>query len=156
MIEVCSGLFVGSAADEEAISGQEGWYVISAARDPFHREALGGYTGRGAPKGDPEYYMAYRDDRLILNLVDAADPAYIPEVVINAALDAIRENRGSKLDVLIHCNQGHSRAPTIAFLYMHRQGALPDDFELALEHFGRIYTDFAPAKGMLEYARAHW
>ena len=155
MIEVLPGLFVGSETDEQAIRGQEHWYVISAAKEPYHRQTLH-YVGRSAPKDDPEYLIAYRDGRLILNLVDVPDPKYISEEVINAALEAIELNRGSKYDVLVHCNQGHSRGPTIAFLYMHKVGALPDDFELALEHFATIYTDFAPATGMLEYARAHW
>lgn len=159
MIEVSPGLFVGAAADEEAVRGKPGWFIVSAAKEPWHRLALGYAPGKAAPKDDPERLLAYRDGTLILNLIDAADPKYIPDEIVDAALEAIKEARAAGLDVLVHCNQGGSRSPTLALLYLHKHGAigaLPDDFELALDFFGQIYVPFAPAKGMLEYARAHW
>ncbi len=73
-------------------------------------------------------------------------------------LDEIDASLDGGLKVLIHCNHGQSRAPTLALLWMH--GALQDwqinDFDKAVEGFKAIYPDYAPARGMLEYARAHW
>lgn len=88
MIEVYPNLFVGNEVDANSILNQSGWFVVHACKEPFHRQALG-YSGRAAPKTDPEYLIAKRDNRLILNLVDAADPAYIPKEIIDAAIDAI-------------------------------------------------------------------
>src|SRR5471032_2821911 len=112
MIEVHKNFFVGAETDEQGIRGQSGWYVIHACKEPYHRQALG-YTGRGAPKNHPEYLIAPRDGRLILNLVDVDNVAYIPAEIIDAALAAIHQNITSS-KVLVHCNQGMSRSPAIA------------------------------------------
>lgn len=52
MIEVYPGLFVGDQTDlihvDDGDKGiKDGWFCISAAKDPWHREALG-YTTRQA------------------------------------------------------------------------------------------------------------
>lgn len=157
MIEIVPNLFVGSQDDVPMGLGNEGWYVISAARDPWHRHALG-YTGRGAPKDHPEYLWAARPpNRLILNLVDANDPAYIPDEIINTALGAIKVRLAST-KVLIHCNKGQSRAPTIAMLYLRKHSHELDglDYAAGVEKFRTLYPPYAPARGMAEYARQHW
>lgn len=162
MIEVFPNLYVGSGTDlihvDDGKKGvKDGWFVVSAARDPWHREALG-YTGRGAPKDHSEYLMAARLRRLILNLVDAADPAYIREEIMDAATRSISDalDRGDK--VLIHCNQGGSRAPGIALMWLRKNH--PDyaeaTFAEAVEGFTKAYPDFAPAAGIRGYLEQHW
>lgn len=166
MIEIYPDLFVGSQNDLiHADSGigivSPGWFVISAARDPWHREALG-YTGRGAPKDDPEYLIAERERRLLLNLVDAPDPAYIREEIITKALDTIDSALDNGDKVLLHCNQGNSRAPTIALLWLrfHCKSTQPFlarmAFDDAIAAFTEMYPTYAPADGMLGYAKSVW
>ena len=70
MIEVHRNLFVGGEADEQQVRGHHGWFFIHACKEPYHRQALG-YAGRAASKDHPEYLIARRDGRLILNLVFA-------------------------------------------------------------------------------------
>lgn len=167
MIQVFPDLFVGAApdlihADNGSGGIATGWFVISAARDPWHREALG-YTTRGAPKGDAEYLMARRERRLILNLFDADDPAFISEDIMGAAIEAIDSALDAGDKVLIHCNQGQSRAPGIALLWM-RWGREPIlraaysrlSVEDAIEAFGEVCPAFAPAGGITGYLRNHW
>lgn len=164
MIEVAPNLFVGSQDDlhyaipRNSDKPSDAWFVISAAKHPFHQQAVG-YTTRAAPKDHPEYLMAVRDRRLILNLIDADDPAYIPDEIINTALHAIGYSltfKGEK--VLIHCNKGQSRAPTIAMLYLakYTDEFAGMDYEMASDYFRGIYPTYAPARGMEEYAKAHW
>ena len=156
MIEVFKNSFVGSQEDEADVRGRAGWYIIHACKEPYHRQALG-YTGRAAPKSHPEYLIASRLGRLILNIVDAADVAYIPSEIIDAAIAAIQQNVAAT-KVLVHCNQGLSRSPTIAFLYMakHTDRYRSMDFASAVDEFRRIYPAYAPAAGMSEYARLNW
>ena len=156
MIEVHHNLFVGSQDDELYIRGQSGWFLVHACKDPYHRQALG-YTGRGAPKDHPEYLIARRPGRLILNLVDTNDINYVPAEIIDAALDGVHENIVSS-KVLVHCNQGMSRSPAIAFLYLlkfsdtfHRQNHDGD-----LRDFLKIYPAYAPARGMADYVKVNW
>jgi len=156
MIEVHHNLFVGSEDDEASIRNQSGWFVVHACKEPYHRQELG-YTGKGAPINHPEYLIARRPGRLILNLVDVEDIKYISEEIIDAALNGIHQNIKSN-KVLLHCNQGRSRSPSIAFLYLlkftdvfRRQDHLQD-----LKDFLEIYPDYSPARGMADYVRQNW
>lgn len=165
MIEVFPNLYVGDQTDEIDVRGRiaagQEWVIISAAKDPYHRAALQ-YKTLGAPKDHEEYLYAVRPRRLILNLVDAADPAYIRDEIVEITMQTINMGlSGGK--VLIHCNQGQSRAPTLALLWMHSLApslAITKYSELnyddAVELFRRTYPTYAPAKGMAEYARTHW
>lgn len=160
MIEVAPSLFVGAAADVAQFDKNgipDGWHVITAARDPWHRDALGYYGQRGAPKDSPEYLIAHRPNRTILNLVDVADPAYIRDEIIDVALGTIDMHLAAGEKVLIHCNEGKSRAPTIAMLWMTKNGLLnsgDENWEAdILPMFESKYPDYAPAEGMRLYAQ---
>lgn len=156
MIEIHENLFVGGELDERQVRGQSGWFFVHACKEPYHRQALG-YTGRAASKDHPEYLIARRDGRLILNLVDAADVNYVPADIVDAALAAIDESiRGNR--VLLHCNQGQSRSPTIGLLYMLRftDRLAGLDMDAAIDTFRAIYPPYNPARGMADYARINW
>lgn len=162
MIEIFPNLYVGNQTDlihaDDGKKGiKDGWFVISAAKEPWHREALG-YAGRAAPKDHSEYLMAQRPRRLILNLVDVDDPAYIREDIIDAALTNIAAALDHGDKVLIHCNQGGSRAPGIALMWLRKNH--PDyataTFAEAVEGFTKAYPDFAPAAGIRGYLEQHW
>lgn len=156
MIEILTNLFVGSQDDEASIRGQSDWYVVHACKEPYHRQGLG-YTGRGAPKEHPEYLVAARDGCLILNLVDVDNVNYIPAEIIDAALSAIDRNIAAS-KVLVHCNQGLSRSPTIGLLYMakYTDRIRSTDAESAMREFREIYPAYNPARGMAEYVRLNW
>ena len=157
MIEVHRNLFVGDGLTSVSRIGDPDWFVISAAKEPWHRELLK-YTGRAAPKDHPEYLLAYRPGRLVLNLVDVNDMAYIPDEIIATALTAIHAALADDRKVLVHCNQGHSRSPTIALLYLSKwtDTFKGKDYDEGVEAFKVIYPDYAPAKGMADYARKNW
>lgn len=141
MIEVFPNLHISSEQDEQCIRGTPGWFVIHACKEPYHHQKLG-YSGRAAAKDHPEYLIARRPGRLILNLVDVDDVKYIDAEVVNAALAAIQEKIGSK-NVLVHCKQGASRSPTIAFPYLAKSTDAFSDLTIdeALAAFRALYTD---------------
>jgi len=63
MTEIHPNLFIGNENDYEfKVKNREGWNIIHACKEPCHRQTLG-YSGRGAPKGHPEYLMAKRENR---------------------------------------------------------------------------------------------
>ncbi len=83
MIEVHPCLFVGSQIDYESqVSSKPNWAVVHACKESYHRQALG-YSGRAVSKEHPEYLIARRGARLILNLIDADNPAYIPDEIMD-------------------------------------------------------------------------
>lgn len=157
MIEIHPRLFVGTEIDYEARVQQEtGWWVVHACKEPYHRRLLG-YSGRGAPKNHPEYLHARRDKRLFLNLVDADDPNYIPKEIIDEALAFIEEGLKSGERVLVHCNLGESRSPSIGLLYLAaRAGALPSTSLIEAEtQYRTIYPHYNPKAGMRGFLLKH-
>ncbi len=115
MQEIIENVFVGCDADvDEFMADYPDGAIIHAAKEKWHREAVG-YTGRGAPKGDPEYLVAKRDNELMLNLVDSPKPEFIPEECFDAAYcHFVEYHMEQGLPILIHCNQGKSRGPGVA------------------------------------------
>lgn len=156
MIEVTRNLFIGNQEDyENNVRFQPDWFVIHACKEPYHRKALG-YKGRAASKSHPEYLIAKRDKRLILNLVDVDNVNNISPVIIDTALNHIDENI-SDTKILLHCNQGQSRSATIGLLYLVQKGVIKSDsFELAEQEFLNYYPHYAPAKGMRDFAQMNW
>jgi hypothetical protein len=158
MKQVAPKLFVGSEADFAELDqfGTE-WAIVHAARDPYHRKLLG-YTGRGAPSDHPEYLFAQRGKRLYLNLIDGPDPKYVNATMIDKAMAFIDAQLAELADkpesLFLGCNQGNSRAPTLAMLYL--APSLPEDFDEALVRFKGLYPDHAPAEGIKGFARIHW
>lgn len=158
MIEISPNLFIGNEQDyESAVRGQTGWAVVNACKEPYHRQALGYHT-RGAPKEHPEYLIARRDNRLILNLVDAPDPAYIPKVIIDAALEYVDQSLHQGMKVLVHCNLGESRSPGIGLLYLaaYTKQIPSESLEEAEIVFKRLYPLYKPSTGMRGFLKNYW
>jgi len=157
MTEIHKNLFIGNKNDYEfKVKNQEGWNVVHACKEPYHRQALG-YSGRGAPKNHPEYLIAKRGNRLILNLVDVENPAYIAKEIIDEALKFIDQSLKEGRKILVHCNQGMSRSPGIGLLYLAKEGIIYNStFEEALAEFKEIYPGINMAGGMHGFLVGNW
>ncbi|MEX2437617.1 MAG: dual specificity protein phosphatase [Candidatus Paceibacterota bacterium] len=157
MTEIHPNLFIGNKNDYEfKLINQEGWSVVHACKEPYHRQALG-YSGQGAPKDHPEYLMAKRGNRLILNLVDVENPAYIANEIMDEALEFIDQSLNDGRKVLVHCNQGMSRSPGIGLLYSAKEGIINNrSFEEALAEFEEIYPGINMAGGMRGFLEGNW
>jgi hypothetical protein len=159
----CDQLFLGAESgtdrclDCALIEITANWFIIHAAKEPWHRDALG-YTGRGAPPSDPEYLVAKRPGELMLNLVDMPVlKEQYTNPIFEAAFEAIDENLAAGKKVLVHCNEGKSRAPTIALLWLGMQDGLQGkSFDWASGYFSELYPEYDPGAGVEAYARARW
>lgn len=76
----------------------------------------------------------------------------VPVRKFDSIIDALAENIrwGS---VLIHCNQGVSRAPSIAAAWMHVVGFR--NIDTALDEIRRAHPDIWPSEILLESLRRH-
>lgn len=157
MIEVSPLLYVGDGTDYAAVAGTLNWAFVQAAKDPWHRKAVG-YTTPGAPKNSPEYLWAYRENRLILNMVDADDPKYFAVELVTEALAYIWDNLDAGCRVLVHCNQGESRAPSLALYYLRMTDGAYRHMTLAQARaqFEEIYPAYKPKAGIWGYLEQHW
>lgn len=154
MREVYKNLFCGNQWDWLTVcdrsTGQpvQGWAVVHAAKEPFHRQIVG-YTTRGAPKDHPEYLWAVRGNRLALNMVDAPSPEFFDPAMIDKALEFIESKLSDGYKVLVHCNQGESRAPSICLLYLVKQGVIHGaNLDECITEFKKIYPLYNPGSGL--------
>lgn len=137
MKEIIKNVYLGCDADVEEFKDlHPDGVIIHAAKEKWHREAVG-YTGRGAPKDHPEYLVAIRDNELMLNLVDSPKPEFIPRQCFDAAA-AFFSDKSYDLPVLIHCNQGKSRAPGVLLYCLFMTDELNDLADDGLLDFERI------------------
>jgi protein-tyrosine phosphatase len=153
MESVYPNLYVGGDEDYLRLKDQPGWKFVRACKDGpgGHRQTVG-YTTRGAPKNQ-EYYFAERDDRLALNLIDSLDPAFIHNQPIEAALLYINKQLKAGFKVLVACNQGISRGPSIAMMYLGMIHDLPSNFREAFRVFKVLYNRINPTQGMEFYLK---
>lgn len=157
MTEIYKNIFVGSETDYEIkVKNQEGWSVIHACKEPYHRQALV-YRGRAASKDHPEYLIAKRGNRLILNLVDVENPSYIANEIINEAIRFIEQSLAAERKILVHCTQGMSRSPGLALLYLTKKEIINNSsFQEALIEFKAIYPGISMAGGMRGFLVENW
>ena len=132
-------------------------YVVHAAKDRCHRRAVG-YKGRALDRNHPSYLWHETPDNLYLNLIDAPSSDFIPGKLMDDAVNKIQEQLTQGKTVLIHCNQGTSRSPALALLYLNRFTDLVDhqDHAHAIQQFMEIYPDYAPGPGIDSYLRIAW
>ena len=157
MREVVENLFVGNQNDyENLVKFKNDFSVVHACKEPYHRKALG-YSGRGAPKNHPEYLIARRGSRLILNLIDVDDPNYIPKEIIFKAVNFIEEELSHAKKVLVHCNQGESRGPGIGMICFARSKAISDlPYNSVRKEFEKVYPMYNPSLGINRFLELHW
>jgi hypothetical protein len=157
MIEIANNLYVGTEIDYEMLVKQQaGWAIVHACKEPYHRQAVG-YSGRACSKDHPEYLLARRSNRLMLNLVDVDNPDWVHPFIIDTAIQFIDEHLKKNLKVLIHCNQGHSRSAGLGMLYLAHIGKFSGmDFPAAELEYEKIYTPYAPAGGIRGFVMKNW
>lgn len=149
MIEVSKRLYVGSLDD---FHHQDAEAVVSATKT-VHRRFI------HARKEHPEYIVAERGSHLMLNWVDGPARLYEwsgPET-FTRSLDFIQKHLVAGDRVLVHCDQGVSRSPTLALLYLaKRERSISNaSFQAAAADFSALYPRYNPA-GIADYVAEHW
>lgn len=153
MIQVADRLHVGT--DRDCRPGDDAWAVVHACKSPCHQGAVG-YRG-SLPKNHPHYLVLEEERDLYLNLVDPPIPLFMADSFTSfLAFASSRLEGGARL--LVHCNRGESRAPSLALLLLaKRLGALPaGSFAKAREAFEGLYPGYRPGRGIETYLRERW
>jgi hypothetical protein len=155
MVEVFKNLFVGNEADCTAAKYKE-MAVIHACKFPCHRAAVGYKSTISATH--PNYLILERGNNLFLNMVDMEQelmPQYTHPIV-RTVLNFIHKHIDSQT-ILIHCNQGQSRSPALAMLYLVCFGHIANQtFESACIDFKKIYPMFQAGLGIAKYMKRNW
>lgn len=157
MVELYSNIFIGTVQDyDKYAKNSTEFSSVGACKEPMHRQALG-YTGRACDKNNPEYLFCYRPNILILNLVDANSSEYIGKELIDEAVKYISAEYKKGKKILIFCNKGESRSPTIGLLYLATKGFFIQlSYDEAKAKFQKCYPLYNPNKGIDDFARSYW
>ena len=76
--------------------------------------------------------------------------------IMKAAMTFI-DKHIDKEKVLVHCNQGFSRSPSISLLYLARAGKISkNSYQEAKVDFNEIYQEYKPGNGIALYMNHHW
>lgn len=155
MTEVYKNLFVGTELDCR-YDNPEGWAFVHACKHPCHTKIVG-YKGI-LPQNHPCYLICEKGNHLALNMVDMENELLhrFTNPIITAAIrfidSHIKENK-----ILIHCNQGQSRAPSIAMIYLAKKRVIKNGtFNEAFHDFIELYKGYQPGKGIGLYINRNW
>lgn len=129
--------------------------VVHACKSPCHQTAVG-YSG-SLPNTHPNYLVLERGNHLYLNLIDPPVPLFKSEsFAAFRAFATVRWNGG--MEILIHCNQGESRAPTLCLLFLAKVSqVIPgDSYQTARAAFTRLYPGYSPGAGIATFMNQNW
>jgi hypothetical protein len=153
MVEIYNRLFIGS--ESCCRSGNNEWAIVHACKSPCHQNAVG-YSG-SLKNTHPHYLVLQRESDLYLNMIDPPVPLFMPPL-FTSFLKFANDNWRSGKKVLIHCNQGESRAPSLGLLFLAKcQTAISNGcYEKAREDFLKLYSLYNPGKGIQIYLNRNW
>lgn len=157
LICVAPNLFYGNleaghnAPDESATTDAA---IVHACKDPCHKKSVG--YEKKIETDHPNYLSHEVDTNLYLNMVDPPVPLFKLETfaIFFDFVDRMIISR----PVIIHCNQGLSRSPSLTLVYMaKRLKLLPDtDYVAARAAFESLDYPYQPGKGIETFLTKEW
>jgi predicted protein tyrosine phosphatase len=153
MYEVHQNLFVGD--DTSCQRGSSDLAVVHACKHPCHVRAVG-YTG-SLPSNHPNYLVLKDDFNLYLNMIDPDKPLFMPPL-FTEFLDFSKNHWQEGRPILVHCNRGESRSPTLAMMFMAKELDIitNNSYQEAAKEFQNIYPSYNPGLGIQTYLRKNW
>lgn len=159
MIEIYENIYVGNESDFYAVKHQSNWATLHCCKNPFHCNMVG-YRG-SLPSTHPNYAFCRSNNEMSLNLVDmdkfSANYLGFNKNMFEQAFAFLDEYRNKGYKILIHCNQGESRGPSIGLLYVSYIGKYNyADFDLSVEQFRKIYPLYNPKQNIYMTIKSLW
>lgn len=154
MIQVYNNLYVGDMHDCMSYR-RDNIAIIHACKTCHCR--VQGYRG-SLCSDNPNYLIYKKGKNLYLNLVDM--PCEFNPVYTNPMFDAAIKFIGAHIEtipVLIHCDCGVSRSPSIAMVYLAQTGAISSgDINRTVAEFQKLYPKYNPGNGIKMYIAKNW
>lgn len=152
-----SGLHVGGRSDFLAVGHDQSWARVNVAKT-VHGQILGRIPARG-----DRNYIFFEDPEqglMSVNWVDAPSPTlfkWTEPAGLVRILDFIESQRDLGKKVLVSCDQGISRAPTVGLLYASKRLGIIDSTSYGAAHqeFVGLYPMYRPS-GIGRYVDQVW
>ncbi|MFC2118340.1 dual specificity protein phosphatase family protein, partial [Bacteroidota bacterium] len=141
-----TNLFVGDLNDSLNVDNNN-WAIVHATQT-IHYQLFGwNRTSNKPDKNHPNYIFYEKDNRLSLNWVDGKANLYewSGNDKFIKILDFIDKWLPQR-NVLVHCDQGFSRSPSLCLLYLAKRIKIISDesYQDAKTGFLRLYPEFSP------------
>ncbi len=153
MMEISERIIIGSQLDHRI--GDDEWAIVHACKSPCHQDAVG-YRGN-LTNTHPNYLVLEEPNDLYLNMIDPPGPLFMPPLFTSFLEFAPQQwEQGKK--ILIHCNQGESRAPSLGLLFLakYKNEISDKSYEEARAEFQDLYPLYQPGQGIQIYLSRHW
>jgi len=151
-------LFVGTK-EEYSFAKQKGMKIVCAlnrANGFVTHQSVVGWQGRGCNPDNPFYLFKRENDAIYLNMIDAEDPKYVNDEMINPALDFIQQHLNAGSEVFIYCSLGESRSPSIALMYLLENNLIEKSADTFNIFRNNYYQNYQPKMGNLFYIKRRW
>ena len=142
--KVSSNLFIGDIESCKRISHSD--CIIHATKNPCFTRMMGGKV----EKDNPNYLYYETEKDLYLNIIDSDEPLFY-KATFDKALEFIGKHIFEN-KVILHCNEGRSRSPSIAMLYLFHNL----EYREAQNRMLDIYNDYNPSMGIDEWLGWNW
>lgn len=158
MKNIFQNIYCGNENDAYQVLNSNEWVILHCCKDPFHKQMVG-YVGNLQPN-HPNYKYKINGRRMALNLVDMDNfsPNYVEfnYDMFRAAFKFLDSFQG-KYNILIHCNQGESRGPSLTMLYLKHLAYFDGKaFNKAVEEFKLLYPLFRPKRNIFKNVEMLW
>lgn len=152
MRNIIDGLYVGTAY--ECPDADQDWAVVHACKHPCYVKVMG--TSR-VSKEHVNYLDFRREDHLYLNMIDPQVPLFMMGT-FDAFLTFMDEMWTRDKKVLIHCNMGMSRSPSLALVFLSKRlKAITDvSYMEAMHQYREIDPDYFPSNGIRIWLTQNW
>lgn len=153
MERVLKTIFVGT--EHDCFERKSGWAVVHACKHPCFERAL--HKGVYYPGPQSKRLSRSWENDMYLNIVDGPIGCFRLEV-FSDFLDFATKHFEEGRKLLIHCNRGRSRAPSLALLFLARQSFLknPKTYREAEQRFLKIHPSFLPGTGIRSFLIQNW
>ena len=153
MRKIIDRLFVGN--DSDCFHHKEGWVCIHACKIKCHQRAVG-YTGN-LRKRHPNYLHKKEENNLYLNIIDPPIPLF-PNELFEYFFEFIIPHWENGKNILIHCNQGQSRAPSLALLFLAKYLGMISNlsYDSAVQDYKKLDEYFNPGNGIAKHYKRNW
>jgi hypothetical protein len=154
--EIYPRVYVGDDLAYERLKNKDNWSFLRCCKYGAggHQQTLG-YNTLAAPEGR-EHFVVKRGHLMALNMLDLDDPNFVDPKMVQAGLDFAKEELLSGRKVLIACNQGKSRGPTMGLMFLRSIGDMPHAYLMSQRMYHTIYDAYDPSQGINQFARMAW
>lgn len=142
--KVSHNLYVGDINACKRINNSD--CIIHSCKFPCYTRI----AGKKIDKSDPNYLYFEAEKDLYLNIIDSDEPLFF-KLTFDVALEFIKKHIFEN-KVIIHCNEGRSRSPQIAMLYLFHNL----DYREAQNRMLDIYEWYNPSIGIDEWLGYNW